>query len=149
MENQSYTYEDSGYNKFLTRSKRINLQKTEYEVSHEIQQITGSSIASGISTSPDGKLTVNWDQRSVIASDGAHNRVVIGKIPEAEDSYGIKIYDEEGNLVFDVTSGTANIANAINVGDGNMIIDGTNRRIVIYDETGLARVLLGYQPGGF
>lgn len=33
--------------------------------------------------------------------------------------------------------------------DARVEIDGTNQRILIYDESGVARILIGYQPGGF
>ena len=33
--------------------------------------------------------------------------------------------------------------------DGNVRIDSSNRRILIYDEDGNARVLIGYDAGGF
>lgn len=33
--------------------------------------------------------------------------------------------------------------------DARVEIDGTNQRIIIYDESGVARILIGYQSGGF
>jgi hypothetical protein len=33
--------------------------------------------------------------------------------------------------------------------DARIEIDGTNQRILVYDENGDARVLIGYDPGGF
>lgn len=33
--------------------------------------------------------------------------------------------------------------------DGKLVIDAVNNRIVIYDASGVARVLLGYQEDGF
>lgn len=43
---------------------------------------------------------------------------------------------------------TQNLTGDIQVGDGNVKIDGANKRIIISDGT-YARVLIGYQSGGF
>lgn len=43
-------------------------------------------------------------------------------------------------------AGTINVA--INVGDGNVKIDGANKRIIINDGSN-DRILIGYQSGGF
>jgi hypothetical protein len=41
------------------------------------------------------------------------------------------------------------LAGALNVGGASVVIDGANTRILVTDETGTPRVLLGYQLGGF
>lgn len=126
-------YLQTGLNKFFQRDSSSN-EMTEDRASHEVEQISGSNLASGISKSPDGKLVVNWDKKQVVVSDSANNRVVIGRIDGTDDDvYGIRIYNDEGNLVFDVTSGDANIANRITVGDSDIILDGNNRRILVSD----------------
>ena len=41
------------------------------------------------------------------------------------------------------------IAGTVIVGNNNVIIDGENQRIIIYDDNGIARILLGYHENGF
>lgn len=143
------SYLDSGYDKFFSRNKVTSTVMLDDQSSLVIKQITGSTLASGISQSNDGKIRVDWDKKQVVVADGANTRVVLGKIPgTADDIYGIKIYNDEGDLVFDVTSGTANIASQVTVGDSNIVLDGTNKRILINDGT-YDRVLIGYDEGGF
>jgi hypothetical protein len=45
-----------------------------------------------------------------------------------------------------ITTGTLTVA--MNVGDGNVVIDGENKRIIINDGTN-DRILIGYQENGF
>lgn len=57
---------------------------------------------------------------------------------------------ETGDAVFagTIQSG-AIIAGEVIVGNGNIVIDGENNRIVIFDDDGVARILIGYQKDGF
>lgn len=62
----------------------------------------------------------------------------------------ITIDGETGDAVFagTIQSGTL-IAGDVVVGDNNIRLDGENRRIIVYDEAGDARILIGYDQGGF
>jgi hypothetical protein len=55
-----------------------------------------------------------------------------------------------GNASFlgTITAGSL-IAGAVNVGSASVQIDGANTRILITDESGTPRVLIGFQSGGF
>jgi hypothetical protein len=57
---------------------------------------------------------------------------------------------DTGNAVFagELRSGSV-VTGQVIVGDNNVIIDGDNRQILIFDESGNARILLGYQENGF
>jgi hypothetical protein len=141
----SYDYKSAGYNVFGKRrisGSDVSQEEMGDETSYRIRHLSGTSISSGISKSGDGKLIVNWNEKSVTINDGAHNRVVMGKIPDLQDGYGIKIYNDEGDLVFDVTSGDANIASTVTVGNNSIVLDGENRRILINDGT-TNRIVIG------
>lgn len=167
-------YEESGFNEFLVREEVTNrlVALSADQASAQIYGLSGTVIGGGISSSADGKLTINWDTNEVIFSDGARGRVFLGKIAGTDD-YGIKIVDEEGNTIMTsgmelqtlgigdsqisndkvsglsaskITTGTLSVI--MNVGGSNVLIDGENTRIVINDGTN-DRILIGYQSEGF
>jgi len=41
------------------------------------------------------------------------------------------------------------VTGTLAVGNNNVLIDGENERIIIYDDSGIPRILLGYQENGF
>lgn len=55
-----------------------------------------------------------------------------------------------GNAVFkgEVQAGSL-ISGKVIVGDNRVIIDGGNSRILVYDDDGIPRILIGYQEAGF
>lgn len=57
---------------------------------------------------------------------------------------------ETGDAVFmgKIQTGTL-ISGLVIVGNNNVVIDGENKRILIYDDNGIARILLGYHENGF
>lgn len=57
---------------------------------------------------------------------------------------------ETGDATFagTIQSGAV-IAGTVVVGNNNVVIDGENNRIVIYDDGGIARIILGFQEEGF
>ena len=57
---------------------------------------------------------------------------------------------ETGDATFKGTIQTGAIVSGIvAVGDNNVVIDGDAKRIVVYDDDGIPRIILGYQAGGF
>lgn len=74
---------------------------------------------------------------------------------------GIVARDKAGieTFVLDATTGSAVFKGTIQagtliggevvVGDNRVIIDGANSRIVVYDDDGIPRILIGYQENGF
>lgn len=57
---------------------------------------------------------------------------------------------ETGDATFagTIQSG-ALVTGIVAVGNNNLVLDGDARRIVVYDENGVARIIMGYQAGGF
>lgn len=67
------------------------------------------------------------------------------------DKNGVQIKDASGTTVINSTGlvgGNGTFLGTLNIGGGNVIIDGTNKRIIINDGTN-DRVLIGFQSGGF
>lgn len=152
---ENYTYETVGYDTFLRRGFTDSLRTTESQASYETPQISGTAISSGLSSSSDGKFTVDWSQSVLVVTDGARNRIEMGKIP-GTDLYGIRIYDSDGEIIFEggtfvleddsitssmisglsaskILTGTLRADTEISVGDASIIISGTNRNIIIND----------------
>lgn len=71
----------------------------------------------------------------------------------ATNSSGITTFaldGETGDAVFagTIQAGTL-VGGEVLVGDGHVVIDGDNRRIVVFDDNDIPRVFMGYQEGGF
>lgn len=74
---------------------------------------------------------------------------------------GIVARDEAGNTTFALDGTTGNavfkgeiqsgalITGLVSVGNNRVVIDGESGRIVIYDDTDIPRILIGYQENGF
>lgn len=161
-ETEEYNYLTTGLNKFFKKETSDDVEQTEDISSSTIITLSGSSIASGISSSSDGGMSVNWNTGEVVFSDGARGRVYLGKLPGSSD-YGIKIIDAEGNIIMTsgmelqtagigdsqvsnskisglvaskITTGTLTVA--VDVGtaaSGYTRIDGENNRLVVHDGT--------------
>ena len=54
-----------------------------------------------------------------------------------------------GELNYDQVQTSGSLGDVIQVGGDNVIIDGANRRILVNDESGTPRILLGNDEGGF
>ena len=110
-----------------TRSKKI-LKEFEFTESGALQIGKYDPGVSGdIKISPAGIVARNSSGINTITIDG-----------------------ETGDAFFagTIQSGTL-IAGDVVVGDNNIRLDGENRRIIVYDEAGDARILIGFQAGGF
>lgn len=109
-----------------TRSKKI-LQE------FELQQSGGLKIG-------DFQEGLSGDVR--ITPNGLTGRNTAGLVTFALDT--------DGNLVLvgELRSGSV-ISGTVIVGDNNVVIEGDESRILIYDENGIARILLGRHENGF
>jgi hypothetical protein len=73
------SYLDQGYSKLLYKSTyTASKELTEAEASMAVSVLTGSSINGGSSSSPDGKLKIDWANGNITFSDGAYPRIFIG-----------------------------------------------------------------------
>ena len=75
------TYKEAGFTKFLNKQKFPNAiaETTESDASLTIPLVGGGAIAGGVTSSSTGRITINWDTGTILISDGAHNRVLIGE----------------------------------------------------------------------
>lgn len=83
--------------------------------------------------SPDGQWYIDFDKGEISLPD---NSVTSKKIKSLE----------AGKII------AGNITVTVGVGDGSagsVLIDGENERIIITDDSGTPRILLGYQENGF
>jgi hypothetical protein len=167
--NDEYNYRTVGFDVFLNRGV-LSDGETEDEISLRSPQISATSLVPGITKSQDGKLTINWAEEQIIITDGARNRVEIGKIPGTEE-YGVRIYDAFGQEVFSsagrlqtegledeavtttkilslaadkITTGTLTALADIGTGSGGSYVrlDGQNNRIIVNDGSN-PRIVIG------
>ncbi len=97
----NYDYKTAGFDQFLNRRMGLpSIEMTEDVSSLRVSQLSSTSLVPGITSSQDGKLKIDWAESLLVATDGARNRVEIGKLP-GTNQYGIRIYDAEGNIVID------------------------------------------------
>jgi hypothetical protein len=97
MNDQNYL--SIGFNKFLTKLVQPKVQ-LEDDSSIESAPILGNQTYNGETVSPDGKMSLKWDENRVIFSDRARNRVILGDL-DMEGVYGIRVVDNAGVTHFE------------------------------------------------
>lgn len=98
-----YDYTNAGYSKLLSKSEP-DLEQTEDVSSRSTPQQTGTAITGGISQSPDGKLTIDWNNGEIYFFDGARKRISFGNI-DALGKLGLSIRDRNGSIRMESSSG--------------------------------------------
>jgi len=127
-------YTTLGFDQFLNRTaEQTGRDYTEDEVATLISRISGSSLISGISQSPDKKLTMNWEGTEMTASDGARYRVRMGNL-EGTAKYGIRIADGKGNIRLEFSDSLQQFT----------MYDDSDNKIIQVDEDGFH----GYNTSG-
>lgn len=110
-----------------TRSQRI-LKEFKFTQSGAIQigqYVNG--ISGDIKITENGIVARNKDGLITLSIDGTNGDAIFrGQI-------------QSGSLVTGLVA----------VGDNSVVIDGEGKRIVIYDDAGIPKILIGYQEGGF
>lgn len=97
-------YTTAGFDKFLTRKQDPQTPEDilEDEGSLRIDETLGSKTFTGKSTSADGLLEIDWDNRKITVNDNVRDRVVVGYIAE-EGKYGVRVTDSSGTDQLDET----------------------------------------------
>lgn len=140
------SYIDSGFNRFLEKPVRQETGFRELDAMDTEQligDISGGKIIGGLLRSQDGKTSVNLDTGAFVVNDGRVERVRLGK--QEDGTIGIVVRDDDDNVLIQITGET----NFIQSPTGNLLIDFDEERVLVKDETGTPRILLGKQAGGF
>lgn len=98
-----YDYTTAGFDEFLTRGVENIESTTEDDTSAQITQLSGTSIASGVTTSQTGKMVARWNDEEFYVTDGARKRVSMGNI-DSLGIYGLKVWDNSGEVRFEASS---------------------------------------------
>lgn len=143
------TYLDSGFDNYFQRELiPMSLSDnpndiSQYDFASQYQGISASQIISGLLQSKNGRVKLDLDEETFIVSDGLVDRVRLGKLPDG--SYGLLILDANGNTIMQI-SGNVNF---IKSSDGSLEINFDNTQILVRNEGGLIKVLLGKDLNGF
>ena len=87
---------------FLARQKYLRVEHIDVETLSALTADIGT-ITSGILQSADGLLSLNLDTKLFkITDEDAQDRVLIGDFGGGATDYGIKILDDDGDLIFNV-----------------------------------------------
>jgi|GEM_PF-5606559 len=74
------TYDEIGFNKLLYKTdlSSSNGELSEDQSNAAVTSLSGSVISGGTTQSTSGKVTFDWDNGTLIFSDGAFPRILIG-----------------------------------------------------------------------
>lgn len=131
-------YTSSGYNEFLQTPNPAQIggdQLDPLTFEQVTPQISGSKIEGALS-SQNGRLTLDLNENFFTVSDGVVDRVRMGKLEDG--SYGLLIKDNNGNSLLQ-----AGDTNVMQSGSGNIVLDFDNQQLIIKDEGGTPRVVVG------
>lgn len=137
-------YTDSGFNQLLERpfdnGAPGEVSSLDYDAL--LESISADKIQGGTFTSQTNQNTLNLDTGTQVINDGTRERIRIGLMEDG--SYGLRVQDQDGNILINIT-GTTNLIQSAN---GHVQFDLTEEQIRIYDETKL-RALFGKAFGKF
>lgn len=94
------TWEDLGYNKFLTKPKPAQIEYSDSDFDLLVRDISADKITSGVSQSKTLKIDYNAGQ--ITKAEGNITRLEIGKFTDGK--FGMRVYDSSGTTVIDQTS---------------------------------------------
>ncbi len=131
-------FTDFGYDEFFDKNISPTPQElTTIDSDILFQGISGQNIlSSGSIRSESGRLNLNLTDNIFSVNDGTIDRVKLGLFEDGQ--YGLRIVDQAGNVLMNITGKT----NLIQSADGRMQLDMTNKQFRVFDATNL-RVLLG------
>lgn len=93
------SYLDAGYNAFLTDQANLDFNSSQIDplASDTFVQTLSGSKMTGLIQSEDGRIKIDLDNNSIVASDGVVERVRFGK--QDDGSYGFLIRDQNNNIL--------------------------------------------------
>ncbi|OGO14266.1 MAG: hypothetical protein A2Y53_03930 [Chloroflexi bacterium RBG_16_47_49] len=137
-------YTEIGFNDFLLRPLEADYtEQVGIESSVSYEQISGSQVKGDVISSLNRQMQIDLENNSFTLSDGNINRVEFGKL--SNGNVGLVIRDDQGNSIMEISGNT----NIIRSASGALELDFNEERLLIRDQGGTPRVLIGKQVGGF
>ncbi len=139
---------DIGYDEFFSRSlipedQDTNRELSSFDFASQVQGMSFDEVVGGVVRSNNGNLLIDLTNNSIIITDGRVQRVRLGQ--QEDGTVGFLVKDENDNELIRITGET----NIIQSPTTNLQIDLDEERILVKDETGTPRVLVGKHSGGF
>ena len=135
------SYTDIGFDQFFQReiipSTPDDRLISSFDFSSQVQNTSGDQIKGGLIQSQNQKVSLNLDKENFVISDGVNDRVTLGRLPD--DSYGLLIRDEDGNILMQISG----LTNLIQSPNGHFQVDFNEERLLAKDAGGTPRVLIG------
>lgn len=138
-------YLESNFDIFLQRpipNSGTN-QTTALDFDATNEGVDGQQINTGSLVSKDGQVAMDLNGGNFKVSDNSVTRVELGRL--SDGSVGLILRDQNGNELIHISGDT----NIIKSPDGNVEFNFDEKRILVKDDSGIPRVLIGKDAGGF
>jgi len=136
------------YEPLKTKAQAFPLRKVAHEVIGSALNTKSRKILAEFEFTQSGSLQIGEYENGVSGDIKISPNGIV-----ARNESGITTFALDGTTGDAVFKGTVQtgtlISGIVAVGDNNVVIDGENKNIVVYDESGIARILIGFQAGGF
>lgn len=134
-------YQDIGFDEFLQRSDSLNSGPTDQldslQADTYLQELSGSKIAGGLISSPDGRLKIDLENNVFKVNNGVTDLVSFGVLEDG--SVGLLIKNGDGKALMQVSETTQFIQSP----NQHFLIDFIKEYLLSKDEKGLPRALFG------
>ena len=133
------SYLDVGFNENLIREDILPNQTQQLDPLQFEQFVPefSASKLTGLLQSRSGRLQMQLDEETFIVSDGAVERIRLGKL--ADDSIGFLVKDINGNVLMQI-SGDVNLIQSSNK---HMQLNFNDETLIVTDEGSTPMVLVG------
>jgi hypothetical protein len=130
------------------REKDFPERKVAYEVLSSALNTKSKKILAEFEFTPSGALQIGKYEPGVSGDVRISPNGITARNDNGDTTFSLD--GSTGSAVFagEIRTGTL-VSGLVVVGNNNVIIDGEARRILIYDENGTPRILLGYHENGF
>ena len=131
-------YTDLNFDDFLLRSLEASYtEEIGIESSSNVEQISGSQVKGDKILSLNQQLSIDLENNTFIINDGNTNRIELGKL--SNGLIGLIIRDDQGNVLMEISGAV----NKIQSSNQHIELDFNEERLLIKDEGGTPRILLG------
>ena|SRR3990167_8471932 len=131
-------YTDAGFDDYLLRPLTAGYtEQIGLDSSSSYEQISGSQVKGDAIVSINKRLNIDLQNDSFIITDGNINRIELGKLEDG--TIGLIIRDDQGNSLMQISGAV----NKIQSPNSHLELDFNEERILIKDEGGIPRILLG------